>query len=111
MQLENYAVKLQAIELEGTNLRKEIGRLSTQLEKVKAENSRLESDLEEARREVETVRESERQATSRARAEARALYQLEIAKEELSMRVEDQQRIEELMEQVAQLRTQNKSMF
>ncbi|XP_017795620.1 PREDICTED: uncharacterized protein LOC108577043 [Habropoda laboriosa] len=107
LQLENYAIKLQAIEVEGTNLRDEIGRLREQLEKVRAEKSRLENDLEEARREVETVREGERQAISRAN---ETHYQLEAAREELSMRVEDQQRIEELMQQVAQLRAHNKSL-
>ncbi|XP_076246463.1 rab11 family-interacting protein nuf [Calliopsis andreniformis] len=107
LQLENYAIKLQAIELEGSNLRDEIGRLREQLEKVKTEKNRLENDLEDARREAETARESERQATSRAN---EALYQLEAVKEELSMRFEDQQRIEELMQQVAQLRARNKSL-
>lgn len=106
LQLENYAIKLQAIELEGTSLRDEIGRLREQLEKVKIEKGRLEDDLEEAKREIETTRENERQATSRAN---EAHYQLEIARDELSMRVEDQQKIEELMQQVAQLRDRNKS--
>lgn len=108
MQLENYAIKLQAIELEGTNLRDEIGRLREQLEKVKGEKSRLENDLEEARREIDTVRESERQAISRAN---ETHYQLEAIREELSMKVEDQQKIEELMQEVAQLRARNKSTF
>lgn len=108
MQLENYAIKLQAIELEGTNLRDEIGRLREQLEKVKGEKSRLENDLEEARKEIDTVRESERQAISRAN---ETHYQLEAIREELSMKVEDQQKIEELMQEVAQLRARNKSTF
>ncbi|XP_076683203.1 rab11 family-interacting protein nuf isoform X2 [Andrena cerasifolii] len=107
LQLDNYAIKLQATEVEGTSLRDEIGRLREQLEKVKAERSRLENDLEEARRDAETARESERQATSRAN---EALYQLEAAKEELSMRLEDQQRMEELMHQVSQLQARNKSL-
>ncbi|XP_071870020.1 rab11 family-interacting protein nuf isoform X2 [Bombus fervidus] len=107
LQLENYAIKLQAIELEGTNLRDEIGRLREQLEKVKGEKSRLENDLEEARREIDTVRESERQAISRAN---ETHYQLEAIREELSMKVEDQQKIEELMQEVAQLQARNKSL-
>ncbi|CAK9833357.1 Rab11 family-interacting protein 4A [Anthophora retusa] len=107
LQLENYAIKLQAIEVEGSNLRDEIGRLREQLEKVRAEKSRLENNLEEMRREIETIREGERQAISRAN---ETHYQLEAAREELSMRVEDQQRIEELMQQVAQLRARNKSL-
>ncbi|XP_060832449.1 rab11 family-interacting protein 4A isoform X1 [Bombus pascuorum] len=107
LQLENYAIKLQAIELEGTNLRDEIGRLREQLEKVKGEKSRLENDLEEARREIDTVRESERQAISRAN---ETHYQLEAIREELSMKVEDQQKIEELVQEVAQLQARNKSL-
>ncbi|XP_031826344.1 rab11 family-interacting protein nuf isoform X2 [Nomia melanderi] len=107
LQLENYAIKLQAIELEGTSLRDEIGRLREQLEKVKAEKNRLEDDLEESRRETEVARESERQAINRAN---EAHYQLEAAREELSIRVEDQQRIDELLQQVAQLRAHNKSL-
>lgn len=108
MQLENYAIKLQATEVEGTNLRDEMARLREQYDKVKAEKSRLENDLEEARREIDTIRESERQAISRAN---EADYRLEAVREELSMKIEDQQKIEELMQQVAQLRARNKSMF
>lgn len=108
LQLENYAIKLQAIELEGTSLRDEIGRLREQLEKAKAEKNRLENDLEEARREIDTVRESERQAISRAN---ETHYQLEAIREELSMKVEDQQKIEELMQEVAELRARNKSKY
>ncbi|XP_076386049.1 rab11 family-interacting protein nuf isoform X2 [Megachile rotundata] len=107
LQLENYAIKLQAIELEGSSLRDEIGRLREQVEKLKTEKNRLENDLEEARREVDTLRESERQAISRAN---EAHYQLEVAREELSIKIEDQQRIEELVQQVAQLRARNKSL-
>ncbi|XP_043261554.1 rab11 family-interacting protein 4A [Colletes gigas] len=107
LQLENYAIKLQAIELEGTSLREEIVRLREQLEKVKTEKSRLENDLEEVRREVEIAHENERQATSRAN---EVHHLLETAREELSTRVEDQQRIDELMQQVAQLQARNKSL-
>ncbi|XP_017765179.1 PREDICTED: rab11 family-interacting protein 4A isoform X2 [Eufriesea mexicana] len=107
LQLENYAIKLQAIELEGTNLRDEMARLREQFDKVKAEKSRLENDLEEARREIDTARESEHQAISRAN---EADYQLEAVREELSMKIEDQQKIEELMQQVAQLRARNESL-
>lgn len=94
--------------MEGTSLRDEIGRLREQLEKAKAEKSRLENDLEEAKREIDTVRESERQAISRAN---ETHYQLEAIREELSMKVENQQKIEELMQEVAELRTRNKSKF
>lgn len=99
---------MQAIELEGTSLRDEIGRLREQLEKAKAEKSRLENDLEEAKREIDTVRESERQAISRAN---ETHYQLEAIREDLSMKVENQQKIEELMQEVAELRARNKSKF
>ncbi|XP_006616366.1 rab11 family-interacting protein 4A isoform X1 [Apis dorsata] len=107
LQLENYAIKLQAIELEETSLRDEIARLREQLEKVKIEKNRLENDLEEARREIDSAHESERQAISRAN---EAHYQLKAVKEELTMKIEDQQKIEELMQQVAQLQACNKSL-
>lgn len=108
MQLENYAIKLQAIELEETSLRDEIARLREQLEKVKIEKNRLENDLEEARKEIDSAHESERQAISRAN---EAHYQLKAVKEELTMKIEDQQKIEELMQQVAQLQACNKSIY
>lgn len=107
LQLENYAIKLQATELERTSLREKIGKLREQLEKVKADKSQLENELEEARREAETAHENERQAISQVN-ETRS--QLEVAREELSMKVEDQQRTDELMQQVAQLRARNKSL-
>lgn len=99
---------MQAIELEETSLRDEIARLREQLEKVKIEKNRLENDLEEARREIDSARENERQAISRAN---EAHYQLKAVKEELTMKIEDQQKIEELIQQVAQLQACNKSMY
>lgn len=99
---------MQAIELEETSLRDEIARLREQLEKVKIEKNRLENDLEEARREIDSVRENERQAISRAN---EAHYQLKAVKEELTMKIEDQQKIEELIQQVAQLQACNKSIY
>ncbi|XP_053989859.1 rab11 family-interacting protein 4A [Hylaeus volcanicus] len=107
LQLENYAIKLRSIELEGASTREEVVRLREQLEKVRAEKSRLENNLEEVRTDVEIAREGERQATCRAN---EIQHQLEAAREELSMRIEDQQRIEELMQQVAQLQAHNKSL-
>ncbi|XP_078049647.1 rab11 family-interacting protein nuf [Augochlora pura] len=107
LQIENYNIKFQAIELERSSLKDEIGRLREQLEKVRAEKERLENDLEDSRMETKTARENERQAISRAN---EAHHQLEAAKLELAMRVEDQQRIDELLQQVAQLQTHNKSL-
>ncbi|KAG7202429.1 hypothetical protein KM043_018738 [Ampulex compressa] len=107
LQLENHTIKLQASEMESSSLRDEIGRLREQLERVKAERSRFENDLEKAKREAEAARESERQALSRAN---EAHHQLEVVSEELSMRLEQQQRLDELEEQVAELRARNKSL-
>ncbi|XP_012283158.1 rab11 family-interacting protein 4 isoform X2 [Orussus abietinus] len=107
LQLENYAIKLQAVETESSSLRDEVTRLREQLERVRADKSRLEGNLEELRTEIDIVRESERQAISRAN-EAYSLF--EEAKEELAARVEDRQRIDELVQQVARLRARNKSL-
>ena len=108
LQLENYAIKLQATELESSSLRDEVARLREQLERARADKIRLEDAREEARREAEIAREAERQALSRAN-EAHGL--LEVAREELAARAEDQQRLEELMQQVSRLRARNKSKY
>lgn len=108
LQLENYAIKLQAVELDSSSLRDEIARVREQLEKARADKTRLENDLQEARRTADAARESERQAISRAN---EAHHLLEAMREELSLRTEDQQRLEELVQQVAQLQARNKSTF
>lgn len=107
LQLENCNIKLQTIEIESSTLRTEIVRLREQLDKMKSDKSRLESELEESMMETKIARENERQAITRA---SEAHHQLEAAREELALRVEDQQRIEELLQEVAQLRTHNKSL-
>lgn len=107
LQLENSNIKLQAIELERSGLRDEMVRLREQLEKVKSEKNRLENELEESMMETKIARENERQAISRAN---EAHHHLDAAREELALRVEDQQRIDELLQQVAQLQTHNKSL-
>ncbi|KAK2589200.1 hypothetical protein KPH14_002010 [Odynerus spinipes] len=107
LQLENYAIKLQAIELEGSSLKDEIGRLREQLERIKNDKARLETELEDAKREASAARDSERQAIARSN---EANHMLQAAKEELIIRVENQQRLEELEEQVAHLQARNKSL-
>ncbi|KAL0118325.1 hypothetical protein PUN28_009161 [Cardiocondyla obscurior] len=107
LQLENYAIKLQAAEVDSSSLREEIARIREQLERARADKTRLENDLREARREADAARESERHAISRAN---EAHHMLDAMKEELSLRNEDQQRIEELVQQVAQLQAFNKSL-
>lgn len=108
LQLENYNIKLQAAELDSSTLRDEIARVREQLEKARADKSRLENNLQEARREADAARESERHAISRA---SEAHHLLDAMREELSLRNEDQQRLEELVQQVAELQAHNKSMF
>jgi Rab11 family-interacting protein 3/4 len=108
LQLENYAIKLQAAELDSSSLRDEIARVREQLERTRAEKTRLENDLREARRETDAARESERHAISRAN---EAHHLLDAMREELSLRTENQQRLEELVQQVAQLQARNKSTF
>ncbi|XP_011697189.1 PREDICTED: rab11 family-interacting protein 4 [Wasmannia auropunctata] len=107
LQLENYAIKLQAAELDSSSLREEIARVREQLERARADKTRLETDLREARREADAARESERHAISRAN---EAHHMLDAMREELSLRSEDQQRLEELVQQVAQLQARNKSL-
>ena len=108
LQLENYSIKLQAVELENTSLRDEVSRLRDQLEKLKVENSRLASSLDDSRREAEAAHELERQALSRSN---EASHMLEVAREELAARVEDQQKLEELVQEVSLLRARNKSTY
>lgn len=108
LQLENYGIKLQAAELDSSSLRDEIARVREQLERARADKIRLENDLRDARREADAARESERHAISRAN---EAHHQLDAMREELSLRSEDQQRLEELVQQVVQLQARNKSMF
>lgn len=108
LQLENYAIKLQAAEVDSSSLRDEIARVREQLERARADKTRLENDLRDARREADAARESERHAISRAN---EAHHQLDAMREELSLRNEDQQRLEELVQQVVQLQARNKSMF
>ncbi|XP_036151237.1 rab11 family-interacting protein 4A isoform X2 [Monomorium pharaonis] len=107
LQLENYAIKLQSAEVDSSSLREEIARVREQLEKARADKTRLENDLREVRREADAARESERHAISRAN---ETHHMLDAMREELSLRSEDQQRIEELMQQVAQLQARNKSL-
>ncbi|XP_015588526.1 rab11 family-interacting protein 4 isoform X2 [Cephus cinctus] len=107
LQLENYAIKLQAVEVESSSLRDEVGRLREQMDRARSDRIRLENEREEAKREAELAREAERLALCRAN-EAHSL--LEVAKEEFGARAEDQQRLEELEQQVVKLRARNKSL-
>ncbi|KYN34088.1 Rab11 family-interacting protein 4A [Trachymyrmex septentrionalis] len=107
LQLENYDIKLQAAELDNSSLREEIARIREQLETARTDKAQLENDLREARREADAARESERHAISRAN---EAHHMLDVMREELSLRNEDQQRLEELVQQVVQLQARNKSL-
>lgn len=108
LQLENYAIKLQAAEQDNSSLRDEIARVREQLERARADKTRLENELQEARREADVARESERHAISRAN---EAHHLLDAMREELSLRNEDQQKLEELVQQIAELQARNKSTF
>ncbi|XP_043675259.1 rab11 family-interacting protein 4B-like [Vespula pensylvanica] len=107
LQLENYAIKLQAIELESSSLRDEIGRLREQLERVKNDKASLEIELKDSQSEANTARENEKQAAARAN---EAHHMLQVAKEELIIRADNQQRLEELEQQVVHLQARNKSL-
>ncbi|XP_012254541.1 rab11 family-interacting protein 4 isoform X2 [Athalia rosae] len=107
LQLENYAIRLQAAEVESTNLRDESVRLREQLEKARADRTSLQEAVEDARRDAQEAQEAERKAIARAN-EAQSL--LEAAREELIARTEDQNRLEELVQEVTRLRARNKSL-
>ncbi|XP_046431109.1 rab11 family-interacting protein 4 isoform X1 [Neodiprion fabricii] len=107
LQLENYAIRLQAAEVESTNLRDEAARLREQLEKARADRAALQEAVEDARRESQEAQEAERKAIAKAN-EAQSLMQA--AREELVARTEDQHRLEELVQEVTRLRARNKSL-
>ncbi|XP_066592576.1 rab11 family-interacting protein 4B-like [Prorops nasuta] len=107
LQLENYAIKLQAVELESNNLREEIVRLREQLEKTKTEKAHFENLLADSKREAQIAHENERLAVSRANA---AHNLLEAAKDEMSLRIEEQQKIEQLQNRLMELEVHNKSL-
>ncbi|KAI4478033.1 hypothetical protein M0804_012224 [Polistes exclamans] len=107
LQLENYAIKLQSIDLESSTLRDEIGRLREQLERFKNDKTRLEIELKDSQSEINTARENEKQAVARAN---EAHHMLQVAKEELIIRADNQQRVEELEQQVVHLQARNKSL-
>lgn len=94
--------------MDSSSLRDEIARVREQLERARADKTRLENDLRDTRREADAARESERHAINRAN---EAHHQLDVMREELSLRSEDQQRLEELVQQVVQLQARNKSMY
>ncbi|XP_057333053.1 rab11 family-interacting protein 4 isoform X4 [Microplitis mediator] len=107
LQLENYAMKVQAIEVECSGLREQVARLREQLDSAKEERLRLENLLDDANSATNSAREAERQAVLRAN-ETRVL--LDAAKEELANRAKDRQRIEDLLLEVARLGATNKSL-
>ncbi|XP_043463112.1 rab11 family-interacting protein 4A [Leptopilina heterotoma] len=107
LQLENCSIKLQAMELESASLRDEVSRLREQLEKVRQEKGQLENSLDDARRDAEAAQELVRQAVSRSN---EAKQMLEVAREELAAHVDEQQKLDALMQEISHLRTRNKSL-
>lgn len=96
------------MELESASLRDEVSRLREQLEKVRVEKGQLENTLDDARRETETARELGRQAVSRSN---EANHMLEVAREELAAHVDEQQKLDQLIQEISHLRARNKSNF
>lgn len=105
LQLENCSIKMQTIELECSSLRDQVARLREQLDSAREDRSRLDGLVEDLRREIRDVREAERQALLRCN-EARVL--LDAARDELSTRNDDRLKLEELEQEVSQLRSRNK---
>lgn len=96
------------MELESASLRDEVSRLREQLEKVRLEKGQLENSLDDARRDAETAQELGRQALSRSN---EANHMLEVAREELAAHVDEQQKLDELMQEISHLRDRNKSKY
>lgn len=107
LELENYAIKMQGIEVENGGLKEQMTRLRQQLNLAKEERERLASDFEEANLVCEGARQAERSAVLR---ENELRMMLDHAKEELSVRARDRMRIEELVLEVARLSAKNKSL-
>ncbi|XP_014227939.1 rab11 family-interacting protein 4 isoform X1 [Trichogramma pretiosum] len=107
LQLENAAIKLQSVELEATRARDETLRLREQLDKARAEKSRLETSLEEAKLDADRAKEAERRAVLGLAEANRALKH---AEEELALRVEHERRIEDMTNELANLRIRNKNL-
>lgn len=95
------------MELESASLRDEVSRLRDQLEKVRLEKGQLENSLDDARRDAEAAQELVRQAVSRSN---EAKQMLEVAREELAAHVDEQQKLDALMQEISHLRSRNKSM-
>ncbi|XP_011493931.1 PREDICTED: rab11 family-interacting protein 4 [Ceratosolen solmsi marchali] len=107
LQLENWAIKLQSAELENTRIRDETSRLREQLEKQRTEKARLESILEEVRLEVTDARESERHMSLNLNEVMRALKR---AENELTQRLDAERRMEDMTQEMVNLRTRNKNL-
>ncbi|XP_031782318.1 rab11 family-interacting protein 4 isoform X2 [Nasonia vitripennis] len=107
LQLENSAIKLQAAELECTRSRDEAARLREQLDKLRAEKSRLELALEEAQHDADRAREAEKRTALSLSETNRALKS---AEEELALRIDAERRIEEMAQEIENLRARNKNL-
>lgn len=108
LQLENCAIKLQATEQECTRLRDEAVRLREQLDKLRAEKIRLEMALEEAQLDVERAREAERRTALGLLEANRALKN---AEEEVALRIDAERKIDEMAQEMENLRARNKSKW
>lgn len=106
--MENWAIKLQAAELECNRSRDEAVRLREQLDKLRAEKSRLELALDEAQLDADRAREAERRTALSLSETNRALKS---AEEELALRIDAERRIEEMAQEMDNLRARNKSEF
>ncbi|KAJ8679120.1 hypothetical protein QAD02_014907 [Eretmocerus hayati] len=107
LQLENWAIKLQAAEAESLRLRDEHSRLREQLDKMRLERTRSENACEEARHEAELARDAERKSALNAADAARKLKAIE---EELAHRLDAEPKIDMLERELEMLRARNKSL-
>lgn len=98
---------MQTLEIETKNLREQISRIREQYESEKKERLRLENSLDDVNLLLRNAQETERQTLLRSN-EMKIL--LDAAKDELTSRSRDRQRIEELLIEVARLGARNKNL-
>ncbi|KAF7995536.1 hypothetical protein HCN44_006643 [Aphidius gifuensis] len=107
LQLENCAMKIQTLEIEIINLREQLTRIREQYDSEKKEKIKLENLLDDANTALRNSQDNEKQLLIKTN-EMKIL--LDTAKDELTLKNNDRQRIESLLLEVANLNVKNKNL-
>ncbi|XP_014216170.1 rab11 family-interacting protein 4A [Copidosoma floridanum] len=107
LQLENYAIKLQAAELESSRRMDEAVRLRGELDKLRPKFAELEAALEDAQQDLEKARDAERR-TGLTLAEVEREKKLLL--EELARKADLERKLEEMADEMDGLRTRYKDL-